>query len=589
WPRRCRERRREEPGAPATQNHGARSPAAVAALTAAGALGPRGAQPPAARILHSPRSPESPLALVPTMGKPTSSGCDWRRFLRNHWLLLSTVAAVVLGIIIGVLVREHSELSNLDKFYFAFPGEILMRMLKLVILPLIISSMITGVAALDSNVSGKIGLRAVLYYFCTTIIAVILGIVLVVSIKPGVTQKLSEISTTGEIPEVSTVDAMLDLIRNMFPENLVQACFQQYKTKREEVKPVSDPGGNATEVSVTTAMTTISKNKTKEYKIVGLYSDGINVLGLIIFCLVFGLVIGKMGEKGQILVDFFSALSDATMKIVQIIMCYMPIGILFLIAGKIIEVEDWEIFRQLGLYMATVLSGLAIHSIIVLPLIYFVIVRKNPFRFVLGMAQALLTALMISSSSATLPITFRCAEEKNQVDKRITRFVLPVGATINMDGTALYEAVAAVFIAQLNGLDLSIGQIITISITATAASIGAAGVPQAGMVTMVIVLSAVGLPAEDVTLIIAVDWLLDRFRTMVNVLGDAFGTGIVEKLSKKELEQMDVSSEVNIVNPFALEPTILDNEDSDTKKSYVNGGFAVDKSDTISFTQTSQF
>uniref|UniRef100_A0A8C9QFB5 Amino acid transporter n=1 Tax=Spermophilus dauricus TaxID=99837 RepID=A0A8C9QFB5_SPEDA len=516
-------------------------------------------------------------------------GYDYKRFLKNNWLLLSTVAAVVLGIAIGVLVREYSKLSNLEKFYFAFPGEILMRMLKLIILPLIISSMITGVAALDSSVSGKIGLRAVVYYFCTTIIAVILGIVLVVSIKPGVTQKVSEIDRMGSTPEVSTVDAMLDLIRNMFPENLVQACFQQYKTKREEVKPPSDSQRNMTEEPVTTMMSTVSKNKTKEYRIVGMYSDGINVLGLIIFCLVFGLVIGKMGEKGQILVDFFNALSDATMKIVQIIMCYMPLGILFLIAGKIIEVEDWEIFRKLGLYMATVLSGLAIHSIVILPLIYFIVVRKNPFRFAMGMAQALLTALMISSSSATLPVTFRCAEEKNQVDKRITRFVLPVGATINMDGTALYEAVAAVFIAQLNDLDLGIGQIITISITATAASIGAAGVPQAGLVTMVIVLSAVGLPAEDVTLIVAVDWLLDRFRTMVNVLGDAFGTGIVEKLSKKELEQMDVSSEVNIVNPFALESTILDNEDSDTKKSYVNGGFAVDKSDTISFTQTSQF
>uniref|UniRef100_A0A452F5A2 Amino acid transporter n=1 Tax=Capra hircus TaxID=9925 RepID=A0A452F5A2_CAPHI len=534
------------------------------------------------------------------MGKPARKGCDWKRFLRNNWLLLSTVVAVVLGIVIGVLVREYSKLSNLEKFYFSFPGEILMRMLKLVILPLIVSSMITGVATLDSNVSGKIGLRAVVYYFCTTLIAVILGIVLVVSIKPGVTQKVNEIDRTGNTPEVSTVDAMLDLIRNMFPENLVQACFQQYKTTREEVKLSEEPGTNRTEASVTVIMTTaISKNKTKEYKVVGMYSDGINVLGLIVFCLVFGIVIGKMGERGQILVDFFNALSDATMKIVQIIIkylmtevClffYMPIGILFLIAGKIIEVEDWEIFRKLGLYMATVLSGLAIHSIVILPLIYFIIVRKNPFQFAMGMAQALLTALMISSSSATLPVTFRCAEEKNQVDKRITRFVLPVGATINMDGTALYEAVAAVFIAQLNDLDLSVGQIITISVTATAASIGAAGVPQAGLVTMVIVLSAVGLPAEDVTLIIAVDWLLDRFRTMVNVLGDAFGTGIVEKLSKKELEQMDVSSEVNIVNPFTLESTTLDNEDSDTKKSYVNGGFAVDKSDTISFTQTSQF
>uniref|UniRef100_A0A8C5LS90 Amino acid transporter n=1 Tax=Leptobrachium leishanense TaxID=445787 RepID=A0A8C5LS90_9ANUR len=492
------------------------------------------------------------------MGKKMKKGCDCKKVMKDNWLLIATVVAVVLGIALGLLVREYANLSNLDKTYFSFPGEILMRMLKLIILPLIVSSMITGVAALDSSVSGKIGLRAVVYYFCTTVIAVILGIVLVVSIRPGVSQSADEIDRTGSSPEVDTVDALLDLLRNMFPENIVQACFQQ--------------------------------NKTKEYKIVGLYSDGVNVLGLIVFCLVFGIVIGKMGEKGQVLVDFFNALNDATMHMVHIIMLYMPIGILFLIAGKLIEVNDWEIFRKLGMYMVTVISGLAIHSIIILPLIYFVVVRKNPFRFAMGMAQALLTALMISSSSATLPVTFRCAEEKNHVDKRITRFVLPVGATINMDGTALYEAVAAVFIAQLNDMSLDIGQIVTISVTATAASVGAAGVPQAGLVTMVIVLSAVGLPADDVTLIIAVDWLLDRFRTMVNVLGDAYGTGIVEKLSKKELEQMDLASEVNIANPFAIEPTLLENEDDgDMKKSYVNGGFAVDKSDTVSFTQTSQF
>ncbi|XP_044127967.1 excitatory amino acid transporter 3 isoform X2 [Bufo gargarizans] len=498
------------------------------------------------------------------MGKKMKKGCDCKRILKNNWLLITTVVAVVLGIGLGLLVREYGKLSNLDKFYFAFPGEILMRMLKLIILPLIVSSMITGVAALDSSVSGKIGLRAIVYYFSTTVLAVILGIVLVVSIKPGVSQNPDEIDRTGSTPEVTTVDALLDLLRNMFPENLVQACFQQYKTKREELKPSKEPDKNSTiqnNSSFDLFSTGDQENKTTEYKIVGLYSDGVNVLGLIVFCLVFGVVIGKMGEKGQVLVDFFNALNDATMQIVQIIMWYMPIGILFLIAGKIIEVNDWEIFRKLGLYMATVLSGLAIHSLIVLPLIYLIIVRKNPFQFAMGMAQALLTALMISSSSATLPVTFRCAEEKNRVDKRITRFVLPVGATINMDGTALYEAVAAVFIAQLNDMNLDVGQIVTISVTATAASIGAAGVPQAGLVTMVIVLSAVGLPADDVTLIIAVDWLLDRFRTMVNVLGDAYGTGIVEKLSKKELEQMDVTSEVNIANPFAIEPSVLKNED----------------------------
>lgn len=514
---------------------------------------------------------------------------SFRGLLRRNWLLIATVVSVLLGISLGVVVREYASLSHLHKQYFGFPGEILMRMLKLVILPLIISSMITGVAALDSEVSGKIGLRAVIYYFTTTIIAVVLGIILVMTIKPGVSQEAEHIDRTGTTPNVTTVDTLLDLLRNMFPENLVQACFQQYKTKRKELETAKVPANNTTTTMppLTTAVLAVVENITKDYKIVGAYSDGINVLGLIVFCVAFGLVIGKMGEKGRILLEFFDALNEATMKLVQIIMCYMPVGILFLIAAKIIEVEDWEIFRKMGLYMVTVLSGLAIHATVCLPLIFFIIVRKNPFTFTLGMAQALVTALMISSSSATLPVTFRCAEENNRIDKRITRFVLPVGATINMDGTALYEAVAAIFIAQLNDYALDVGQIVTISITATVASIGAAGVPNAGLVTMVIVLTAVGLPASDVTLIVAVDWLLDRFRTMINVLGDAYGAGIVQKLSKRELERMDLISDVDVANPFALEAT-LDDEECE-KKSYVNGGFTVDKTDAISFTETSQF
>ncbi|CAB1345177.1 unnamed protein product [Coregonus sp. 'balchen'] len=486
------------------------------------------------------------------MGKKERRGWDFKGLLKRNWLLIATIVSVVLGIGLGVVVREYASLSHLHKQYFGFPGEILMRMLKLVILPLIISSMITGVAALDSEVSGKIGLRAVVYYFSTTIIAVILGIVLVMAIKPGVSQEAEHIDRTGTTPN--------------------------YKTKRKELEPPKVKGNTTTFPPLsTTVMATIfpPENITKDYKIVGSYSDGINVLGLIVFCVAFGLVIGKMGERGRILLEFFDALNEATMRLVQIIMWY------------IIEVEDWEIFRKMGLYMVTVLSGLAIHSTICLPLIYFAIVRKNPYTFTLGMAQAMVTALMISSSSATLPVTFRCAEENLRIDKRITRFVLPVGATINMDGTALYEAVAAIFIAQLNDYALDVGQIVTISITATVASIGAAGVPNAGLVTMVIVLTAVGLPANDVTLIVAVDWLLDRFRTMINVLGDAYGAGIVQKLSRRELERMDVTSDVDVTNPFVLETT-LDDEECE-KKSYVNGGFTIDKTDAISFTETSQF
>ncbi|KAI2662158.1 Excitatory amino acid transporter 3 [Labeo rohita] len=459
------------------------------------------------------------------LGKKERRGRDVKGLLKRNWVLIATITSVILGIGLGVLVRDYTSLSQLDKQYFGFPGDILMRMLKLVILPLIVSSMITGVAALDSEVSGRIGLRAVVYYLSTTIIAVILGIVLVTTIKPGVSQSAENLERAGSTPNVTTVDTLLDLIRNMFPENLVQACFQQYKTQRKEIEPPKtniNTTNTTTFPPFTTIISAVAQNLTKDYKIMGSYSDGINVLGLIVFCVTFGLVIGKMGERGRILLEFFDALNEATMRIVQIIMCYMPIGILFLIAAKIIEVDDWEIFRKMGMYMVTVLSG-----------------------------------------SATLPVTFRCAEENNRIDKRITRFVLPVGATINMDGTALYEAVASIFIAQLNNLDLDAGQIVTISITATVASIGAAGVPNAGLVTMVIVLTAVGLPAN------------------------AYGAGIVQKLSKRELERMDLTSDVDAANPFALETTLDDDECE--KKSYVNGGFTIDKSDAISFTETSQF
>jgi len=227
-------------------------------------------------------------------------------------------------------------------------------------------------------------------------------------------------------------------------------------------------------------------------------------------------------------------------------------------------------FAKLGLYFFTVCLGLFIHGCIVLPLIFGLVTRTLPFRcfvtpshvtsanrFISNMGNAIVTAFGTASSSATLPVTINSLEEKNHVDSRIARsvllhilncfhplhflprFVLPIGATINMDGTALYEAVAALFIAQLSGVSVNIGQIIAISITATAASIGAAGIPQAGLVTMVMVLDTVGLPSEAVSIILSVDWLLDRFRTAINVLGDSIGAGIVNHLSQEELGMLD--------------------------------------------------
>ncbi|XP_056459599.1 excitatory amino acid transporter 4 isoform X3 [Gadus chalcogrammus] len=475
------------------------------------------------------------------MGSVTREGV--RSFLRRNLFVLFTVAAVALGVLLGFALRPHN-LSLRAVKYFSFPGELLMRMLQMLVLPLIISSLVTGISSLDSKASGKMGVRAVVYYMVTTLIAVFIGIVMVMIIRPGKGSRDSLMAAGGNIEPVQAADAFLDLIRNMFPPNLVEACFKQYKTVYKKTVSIR----NVTVALNLTDSLNVSESTVVEMVPVSGSSNGVNALGMVVFSICLGLVMGSMKQQGQALRDFFDSLNEAIMRLVAVIIWYAPVGILFLIAGKIVEMKDLvQMGGQLGMYTLTVILGLLIHGLVVLPLLYFLVTRKNPFSFIGGLLQALITALGTSSSSATLPITFRCLEEINRVDKRVTRFVLPVGATINMDGTALYEAVAAIFIAQVNNMDLNFGQILTISITATAASIGAAGIPQAGLVTMVIVLTSVGLPTDDITLIIAVDWFLDRLRTTTNVLGDSLGAGIVEHLSRSELLGQDAERGTSVL------------------------------------------
>ncbi|XP_076775738.1 excitatory amino acid transporter 4 isoform X2 [Arvicanthis niloticus] len=477
-----------------------------------------------------------------------------RRFLRRNAFILLTVSAVIIGVSLAFALRPY-QLSYRQIKYFSFPGELLMRMLQMLVLPLIVSSLVTGMASLDNKATGRMGMRAAVYYMVTTVIAVFIGILMVTIIHPGKGSK-EGLHREGRIETVPTADAFMDLVRNMFPPNLVEACFKQFKTQystrmvtrtivrtdngSELGASVSPLVENETSIleNVTRAFGTLQEVISFEETVpVPGSANGINALGLVVFSVAFGLVIGGMKHKGRVLRDFFDSLNEAIMRLVGIIIWYAPVGILFLIAGKILEMEDMAVLGgQLGMYTLTVIVGLFLHAGGVLPLIYFLVTHRNPFPFIGGVLQALITAMGTSSSSATLPITFRCLEEGLGVDRRITRFVLPVGATVNMDGTALYEALAAIFIAQVNNYELNLGQITTISITATAASVGAAGIPQAGLVTMVIVLTSVGLPTEDITLIIAVDWFLDRLRTMTNVLGDSIGAAVIEHLSQRELE-----------------------------------------------------
>ncbi|XP_018344152.1 PREDICTED: excitatory amino acid transporter-like [Trachymyrmex septentrionalis] len=448
-------------------------------------------------------------------------------WMGNNLLLALTITGVLMGLVLGFLGRL-ADFTPQSITLVSFPGELLMRMLKMFILPLIISSLISGMAQLDVQRSGRIGFRALTYYSITTILAAIVGIAMVLMIHPGNPQiKTSAAAMVkAEETKVSTVDAILDIIRNMVPENLVQACFQQVQTSYVKKKVVVIGSANQSEYIVEPIL---------------VYKDGTNVMGMIVFCIIFGVLAGQIGPRGKLMVDFFVVLNEIIMKLVTIVVVwYSPFGIMCLIAGKIMSITNLAATAEmLGLYMVTVVLGLMIHAIITLPLIYWFITRKNPAVFFRGMMQAWVTALGTASSAATLPLTFRCLEENNKIDPRVTRFVVAVGATVNMDGTALYEAVAAIFIAQLNGISLGFVEVITVSLTATLASVGAASIPSAALVTMLLVLTALGLPTDDISLLFAIDWMLDRIRTSINVLGDGYGAGIVYHLSKAELDKMD--------------------------------------------------
>ena len=257
---------------------------------------------------------------------------------------------------------------------------------------------------------------------------------------------------------------------------------------------------------------------------------GTRILPLIVFAVLFAAALSTLGETGRPVLRFFDGVNEAMMRMVVWLMYLAPIGIFALVASRLGKAGGGEAFLSqvtaVGWHVVTVLSGLALHFVVLLLILFFVAGRG--LDYLAGMLRALLTAFGTASSSATLPLTMECARE-NAVDPRAVRFVLPLGSTINMDGTALYEAAAVMFIAQAYGIDLGIGQQAIVFVTATLAAIGAAGIPEAGLVTMVIVLSAVGLPLDGIGLLLAVDWFLDRFRTTINVWGDSVGAAVIDR------------------------------------------------------------
>ncbi|KAK2510135.1 hypothetical protein MC885_019428 [Smutsia gigantea] len=398
-------------------------------------------------------------------------------FLRRHALVLLTVSGVLAGAGLGAALRGLG-LSRTQVTYLAFPGEMLLRMLRMIILPLVVCSLVSGAASLDASSLGRLGGIAIAYFGLTTLGASALAVALAFIIKPGSGAQTLQSSDLGledsgpaPVPK-ETVDSFLDLARNLFPSNLVVAAFHTYATDYKEL-----------------THNTSSGNVTREKIPVGTEIEGMNILGLVLFALVLGVALKKLGSEGEELIRFFNSFNEATMVLVSWIMWYVPVGVMFLVGSKIVEMKDIvALVTSLGKYIFTSILGHFIHGGIVLPLIYFVFTRKNPFRFLVGLLTPFATAFATCSSSATLPSMIKCIEENNGVDKRISRFILPIGATVNMDGAAIFQCVAAVFIAQLNNIELRAGQVFTI---------------------------------------------LDRTTTVVNVEGDALGAGILHYLNQK--------------------------------------------------------
>jgi len=400
------------------------------------------------------------------------------------------VLAVIAGRLGGVDGRIFGVLF-ID--IYAFLGTLFMNALKMLIVPLIVSSIISGMAGMgEHDAVGRLGLKTLLYYLSTSLLAVLVGLLAVNLVAPGIIDGEPARDIIA-LPAADTADIaarvqgqgigdLTGIFIRMIPANIVAAA-----------------------------------------------ADG-QMLGLIFFSLLFGFFMTRIdGPQAQVLGDFWRGVFSVMMKVTDWVMLFAPVGVFALVA-KVVATTGFAAFAPLMAFFFTVLAALGVHLFITLPLLLYLVGRVNPLRHFQAMAPALLTAFSTASSSATLPVTMDCVEQRAGVSNRTTSFVLPLGATVNMDGTALYECVAAMFIAQAYGIELGLVTQFTVVLIALLTSIGVAGIPSASLVAITIILTAIGLPLEAVGLILAVDRVLDMCRTGVNVFSDSCGAVLIGRL-----------------------------------------------------------
>jgi Na+/H+-dicarboxylate symporter len=372
--------------------------------------------------------------------------------------------------------------SNKPVSWISWMGDLFLRALKMIIIPLIFSSLAAGVAGIGSSGNlGRLGLKTFTYYIATSLIAILTGLIFVNILKPGIGADLNLTQKVEGL--IENQRSFKDTLLYIIPDNVFNAM-----------------------------------------------ANG-DMLAIIFFSVLFGFFITRVQKSySDVLTKALNAIFEVMMKVTMFVIRFAPLGVFGIVARVVSDQDDLiNLLSKMGLYMGTVLAGLLIHNFVTLPLIVYLIGKSRPYKHLKNLSTALFTAFSTASSNATLPLSMAGCEKNSGISNKICSFVLPLGATINMNGTALYECVAALFIAQAYGIEMTFIQQLVIVLTALLASIGAAGVPMAGLVMMTIVLNAVGLPLEGIGLILAVDRILDMFRTVVNVWGDCCGAVVIAK------------------------------------------------------------
>jgi Na+/H+-dicarboxylate symporter len=414
-------------------------------------------------------------------------------------ILLALVLAAITGALVG---RDKAVLGVPLVDVFAFVGQLFVRALKMLVVPLVFASIVGSIAAMGGTRGlGRLGLKAGAYYALTTVVAVLAGTLAVRFVRPGIWNGIPARDLIGLSADTAEVTAkvgergageMVNVFLRMIPENVPRAAVEG------------------------------------------------DMLGLITFALLFGACITRLPERGATLMaSFWQATHEVMITMTEWIMALAPVGVFALVA-KVVATSGFAAAGPLFRFVLTVAGALAFHALVVMPLVLLVVARVRPSRHFRAVAPALLMAFSTASSAAALPLAMDCVEKRAGVSNRVTSFVLPLGATVNMDGTALYECVAAIFIAQAYGIELTFAQQFTVVAIAVVSSIGVAAIPAASLVAITLILTAIGLPGEAIGLILAVDRILDMGRTLVNVLSDSVGAVVLARSEGEEVPLLRV-------------------------------------------------